>query len=747
MKYANFLVLTALSLPLAACVGSVPLQGKACPCTTDFVCCESTHQCVARGSDCGKSDAGISDAPAGDTFNPGIQNAIGRPCDLTVNAGPTQGVYNASASECPSNLCLKPVVEPGSPMSYPSTQSLCSAECTWDSDCDGELRDPSNPLDQRCMNGFACGIPFVKGEICCKKLCMCKDFLGPSGVPTPVACEGAGAATCAGSQPISNPSGVAQQTDIYITIAPNRQLDLVFMVDNSPSMAPKVAKMNAQFPKLIEALKDPSDNTLPDLRVAIIDSDLGTGGQYTSGSCGPRTLSDGTPSSYGDLGRFQMIGAAACGVNNPSATYLELTKNAPVNFTGDINTVFACLAGNLGTAGCGEEHQLQSVEFALVAGGLGAVNDAQHLMLRPSAYLGLVFLTDEDDCSAATNEGMFGQGPPYPGPSGLGGESSSLRCYSRSHECNNKNLADNAPPGYPTTGAFTAPLTSCSARTDACDNPTDGANVPGTDTSVPTTCSPLKDYKRLAAEIKGLKEDPDNQILVAGIFGWPLSDADVANAQYKIDLIPNQNTADTAHPTVYDSWPVCYDPNHMPAAATTDKTTGFDPTAAGYGATAGLRMSAFVDEFAPNGLKFSICQPDFTDSMKLIGDSIVKKLQNLCVDYKLWHDTNGAPDCRVVFRTPDPIDPRNPTVQTYTESPISLPMCDAGATNGKTTVDCWQLTSDTTKCPSAFNGQVITVLRTKDELANYPLPPGTKIGMQCRTCPSLSSTADSGCAY
>jgi hypothetical protein len=99
------------------------------------------------------------------------------------------------------------------------------------------------------------------------------------------------------------------------------------MIDNSPSMAPKQAKMNAQFPKLIAALKDPNDGTLPDLRVAIIDSDLGTGGPISSGSCGPKTLPDGTnPSIYGDMGRFQMIGATTCGVTSPDATYLEYTK-------------------------------------------------------------------------------------------------------------------------------------------------------------------------------------------------------------------------------------------------------------------------------------------------------------------------------------------------------------------------------------------------------------------------------------
>ena len=532
------------------------------------------------------------------------------------------------------------------------------------------------------------------------------------------------------SHPLAQPTPAPeQQTDIYISVSPTRLLDLVFMVDNSPSMAPKVTKLNAQFPKLIAALKDPNDGTLPDLRVAIIDSDLGTGGAYQTSSCGPKTLpapddpSGQISSPYGDMGRFQMIGATDCGVTNPNATYLEYLRGTPGNFKGDINTVFACLAGNLGTLGCGEEHQLQAFEFALVAGGLGKINDDQHKMLRGNAYLGLVFLTDEDDCSAAPNDGMFGDKPE------LRNESASLRCYSRSHICNGKNLAD-SPPGYPTDKPFTSPLSACSARTDSCTllNP-----VP--DDAQPTQCSPLKDIHALAQEIKGLKEDPDNQILVAGIFGWPLSDADMKNAVYKIDQIPNPNAADTAHPTVFDSWPICYDPAHKPADPNT-----FDKDAAGIGATAGLRNAAFIDEFGPNGLKFSICQTDFAASMKVIGDAIAKHLQNLCVDYKLWTDPDPnspnykKPSCRVAYRNVV-IDPNNPSAVTYTEDPTGMPQCDPGATSDNISKDCWRLDTDKNKCPDAYNGQVITVVRTRESLTKEPqLPAGTKVGMQCRTC-------------
>ncbi len=531
------------------------------------------------------------------------------------------------------------------------------------------------------------------------------------------------------SHPLTQPQPAPeQQTDIYISVAPNRLLDLVFMVDNSPSMAPKQAKMNAQFPKLIEALRDPNDGTLPDLRVALIDSDLGTGGAYNDGlSCAPNTENGG--SAWGDSGKFMMVGATACGVNSPDAKWLEYTKGQAINYSGDINQVFACLATNLGTAGCGEEHQLQAFEWALVAKGVGN-DDQQKNFLRAQAYLGLVFLSDEDDCSAATDDGLFGQGPV--GGKDVSAESASLRCATRAHACEGRNLTV-SPPGYPTDAAYSHPFSDCKARTDACPNPTDGTGT--TDTSQPTDCSPLKDIHHLADEIKSLKTDVNN-ILVAGIFGWPLTDADMANATYKIDKVPNPNIQDKAHPTVYDYWPVCYDPQHKPASATTDSATGFDQTAAGIGATGGLRMSAFIDEFGENGLKYSICQTDFSDSMQKIGAAIAKHLQNLCVNYKLIDtDVNTAglqPDCRVVFRTPYP-DPSNSNRVLYKEDPNSMPECLAGSTNGNVQQDCWQLSTNLDKCP--INGQLISVLRTSQEVKDKPqLDPGTMVGMQCRTC-------------
>ena len=92
----------------------------------------------------------------------------------------------------------------------------------------------------------------------------------------------------------------------------------------------------------------------------------------------------------------------------------------------------------------------------------------------------------------------------------------------------------------------------------------------------------------------------------------------------------------------------------------------------------------------------------------------------------------GRPDCRVAWRTVN--TSTNPP--TYTESPQSLPQCDPSysLTNPPPDQvgDCWQLASDAKKCP--LNGQIINVLRTAKEVAQGPIPAGTKVEMQCLTC-------------
>jgi hypothetical protein len=121
---------------------------------------------------------------------------IGNPCNLGIGVQPeqNQAVFNTSANECPTGICLKPSVDPTVPGEV-KTGALCTADCSTDADCEGLVRDPTNPSDTTCASGFTCGVAFVKGRLCCRKFCMCKDFTG-GPVPDPAACQGELVQTC-----------------------------------------------------------------------------------------------------------------------------------------------------------------------------------------------------------------------------------------------------------------------------------------------------------------------------------------------------------------------------------------------------------------------------------------------------------------------------------------------------------------------------------------------------------------------
>ena len=128
--------------------------------------------------------------------------AVGRPCALMADAGAAQGAYNTNATDCPSHLCVKPAVQPGVSTTL-DTGPYCTIRCNSDTDCDGQTRDPSNPLDTRCRKGYACA-PIFGGEdnaaaqsLCCAKLCLCRDFFVSSvGPATPDACRPDSGVSC-----------------------------------------------------------------------------------------------------------------------------------------------------------------------------------------------------------------------------------------------------------------------------------------------------------------------------------------------------------------------------------------------------------------------------------------------------------------------------------------------------------------------------------------------------------------------
>jgi hypothetical protein len=179
-------------------------------------------------------------------------------------------------------------------------------------------------------------------------------------------------------------------------------VDILFMVDDSTSMSIEQMTLGAGFPGFMSALAA-LPRGLPDLHIAIVTSNMGAGA-FTSSVPG---------CSAPDLGNFVSTVRAS---TQPVCTTAFLTggerfiatgPNVPNNFTGALEDVFRCLV-QVGSSGCGFEHQLASVRAAL---GDRAMNlsapPGNAGFLRDDALLAIVWLTNEDDCSAPPNSRLF----------------------------------------------------------------------------------------------------------------------------------------------------------------------------------------------------------------------------------------------------------------------------------------------------------------------------------------------------
>ena len=102
---------------------------------------------------------------------------VGRICDLGMAQPPPNEVILASPSpDCESRTCLRQPPDrelPPGGTPQPANSGLCTAECSSDDNCD---RVPESP----CVTGFACRFPVSVGSYCCRRFCICKDYIATS---------------------------------------------------------------------------------------------------------------------------------------------------------------------------------------------------------------------------------------------------------------------------------------------------------------------------------------------------------------------------------------------------------------------------------------------------------------------------------------------------------------------------------------------------------------------------------------
>lgn len=173
------------------------------------------------------------------------------------------------------------------------------------------------------------------------------------------------------------------------SVAPTQRcqkMDLVFVIDDSGSMAEEQDNLAANFPQFAQVLDtyEVEPGILLDYRVAITTT--GRDVTYTQVVAVPGfPPMNFTLTEEGDDGAFRQ----SCGMTRP---WLERTDP-------DMAATFAC-AADVGTSGPGLEMQLYASELAFSGINGGATAGG---FLRDDALLAIVYLTDEDDCSRRDN--------------------------------------------------------------------------------------------------------------------------------------------------------------------------------------------------------------------------------------------------------------------------------------------------------------------------------------------------------
>jgi len=251
---------------------------------------------------------------------------------------------------------------------------------------------------------------------------------------------------------------------------PVRDIDILFQIDDSLSMKDEQDSLRANFSRLIGVLES-IDGGLPDVQIGVITPNLGT-----SAIDGTTAAPIGTCTGQGEGG---VLRAQAPGGPRFLRDVDDKLGGRERNYSGTLADAFASLA-SVGTNGCGIEQHLEAVERAL-----NGSNPENAGFLRPQAYLAVIVIADEDDCSLARSTLFDGNhaDPTY-------GDRVNFRCTSQGVACDTPATDFEAATGL---------RKDCHPRFD--------------DTELTKT-------DRYVQFLKSLKPDP-RDVAVAGIVGNP----------------------------------------------------------------------------------------------------------------------------------------------------------------------------------------------------------------------------------
>jgi hypothetical protein len=445
----------------------------------------------------------------------------------------------------------------------------------------------------------------------------------------------------------------------------NRDVDILFVIDNSGSMGEEQAALARGIGSFIDVLEDP--NVRANYRIGVTTTDNGNpwcpttspeAGSLSFSSCLDRIANFTSQAGDVDAGAIACsnncsLDNAALGITAQSSPWFEVNENTTSLPAGvSMADAFACIAPQ-GINGCGFESPLESMNKALIRTDTQA--DPAYGFKREQAILSIVHITDEADCSynnqwasifEQSGNKVFWNDPSDTFPT-------SAVCWNAGTNC-----TDNGSGGYDCVAA---------------DYDVNGTPIPSGDPGADDSAV-LHPLSRYIGRLQGIENDkkeinPGQEVTVGLIAGVGSN----GTPTYA-------DSPDSAFMSDFGIGPGCAAPVGGATPCTSDADcAGIGLQACGPGgqcmeqqtAIPPVRLAELTTHFTENNMH-SICSDDYAPALAAIAESIADQIKPACY-------TECVEDADPT--TPAIVDPECTVVEQVANEETEIPEClkDAGA--------------------------------------------------------------------
>ncbi|MBL9007339.1 MAG: VWA domain-containing protein [Myxococcales bacterium] len=502
----------------------------------------------------------------------------------------------------------------------------------------------------------------------------------------------------------------------FVDVTKNKEIDLLFVIDNSVSMSPKQRVLAQAIPQFLQKI----DGTGASYHIGVVTSDVGTLPPGQTGWPGSTEVRCAT--QKGDDGRLQnkactsrvlppdMATEFAMACRNgatplcPDASFVpndlwisksgssvNVTPTNPGALTASqiAQRAFQCI-GLVGDYGCGVEAPLESMKRALD----GHLPEHQGF-LRPNSVLSINIITDEDDASVQLSQRQ------YLNPAAM--------------SCSTAN----PDPDYP---CFNLDYRAI-AKSTQCDQ---SMATPGLKTNCRerpgTFLEPVTTYAKFLQTLR-----PPGRMVIAGIISPSLQDfqarGNTGDGRLEVEGFSGDVSTQVLNRGSRTK-AACFNP---------DPTLTTDPR--GFFGQAQHRLSSFFRSFdASSRVEKSICDPpNYASILDTVASKVATALGADCLSDKPLVE-NGTPLCQVGF-----VDASRPMdVPASALAQCGNRCCQAWATSatpnrGDASIQaaCAAETADCFCAPSSAVQCIGTAVAGLWRVGNADLPAGQTASFRC----------------